>query len=107
METGGSLAQAIRKPTLTPKAIIHQKFGNKASYKIEEVEEPTQNGCPGLAILQKGPCLYRCSLELPDFSVVTGSFKKKKDAEQAAAQMALEKVGNASPLLTILISLEF
>ncbi|EOY25539.1 hypothetical protein QUC31_011642 [Theobroma cacao] len=93
METGGSLAHTIRKPTLTPKAIIHQKFGSKASYKVEEVEEPTQNGCPGLAILQKGPCLYRCSLELPDFSVVSGSFKKKKDAEQSAAQMALEKLG--------------
>ncbi|XWS11515.1 hypothetical protein CRYUN_Cryun37aG0004700 [Craigia yunnanensis] len=92
METGGSL-QSIRKPTLTPKAIIHQKFGNKASYNVEKVEEPTQNGCPGLAILQKGPCLYRCSLELPDFSVVSGSFKKKKDAEQSAAQMALEKLG--------------
>ncbi|MBA0568598.1 hypothetical protein Golob_006077 [Gossypium lobatum] len=93
METGGSLVQAIRKPTLTPKAIIHQKFGSKASYTVEEVEEPTQNGCPGLAILQKGPCLYRCSLELPDFTVVSGSFKKKKDAEQSAAQIALEKLG--------------
>ncbi|XVF26335.1 hypothetical protein REPUB_Repub14bG0007300 [Reevesia pubescens] len=41
----------------------------------------------------EGPCLYRCSLELPDFSVVSGSFKKKKDAEQSAAQMALEKLG--------------
>lgn len=100
METGGSLAQAIRKPTLTPKAIIHQQFGNKASYKVEEVEEPAQNGCPGLAILQKGPCLYRCRLELPDFTVESGSFKKKKDAEQSAAEMALEKVG-----ITLLISL--
>lgn len=103
METGGSLVQAIRKPTLTPKAIIHQKFGSKASYTVEEVEEPTQNGCPGLAILQKGPCLYRCSLDLPDFTVVSGSFKKKKDAEQSAAQIALEKV--LIFLVSILISL--
>ncbi|OMO83239.1 Double-stranded RNA-binding protein [Corchorus capsularis] len=93
METGGSLPHATRKPTLTPKAIIHQKYGNKASYKVEEVEEPAQNGCPGLAILQKGPCLYRCTLELPEFSVTSESFKKKKDAEQSAAQMALDKLG--------------
>ncbi|KAK8629062.1 hypothetical protein V6N13_077919 [Hibiscus sabdariffa] len=93
METGGSLAQAIRKPTLTPKAIIHQRFGSNASYTVKEVEEPAQNECPGLAILQKGPCLYRCTLELPDFTVVSDSFKKKKDAEQSAAQMALEKLG--------------
>ncbi|KAE8735713.1 Double-stranded RNA binding protein-related / DsRBD protein-related, putative isoform 2 [Hibiscus syriacus] len=63
METEGSLAQAIRKPTLTPKAIIHQKFGSKTSYT------------------------------LPDFTVVSESFKKKKDAEQSAAQMALKKLG--------------
>ncbi|KAJ7969132.1 Small RNA 2-O-methyltransferase [Quillaja saponaria] len=86
-------AVGARKTTLTPKAIIHQKFGDKASYKIEEVHESTPTGCPGLTIPQKGPCLYRCSLQLPEISVVSGTFKKKKDAEQCAAEMALEKLG--------------
>ncbi|GAV65633.1 dsrm domain-containing protein/Methyltransf_23 domain-containing protein [Cephalotus follicularis] len=93
METKGSPAVVVKKPPLTPKAIIHQKFGSKACYTVEEVQESAQNGCPGLAIQQKCPCLYRCSLQLPECSVVSGTFKKKKDAEQSAAEMALEKLG--------------
>ncbi|KAF3530438.1 hypothetical protein DY000_02037595 [Brassica cretica] len=50
--------------TLTPKEIIHQKFGVKASYRIEEVRVSSQN-----------TCLYRCHLQLPDFSVVSNVFK--------------------------------
>ncbi|XP_059666531.1 small RNA 2'-O-methyltransferase-like [Cornus florida] len=93
METEGYPGVAVKKPLLTPKAIINQKFGTKACYKVEEVQESTQNGCPGLAISQKGPCLYRCRLQLPEFSVVSETFKKKKEAEQSAAEMALEKLG--------------
>ncbi|VVB12259.1 unnamed protein product [Arabis nemorensis] len=81
------------KQTLTPKAIIHQKFGVKASYRIEEVHVSSQNDCRGLAKPRKGPCLYRCHLQLPDFSVVSNVFKKKKDSEQSAAELALEKLG--------------
>ncbi|CAL9226225.1 unnamed protein product [Arabidopsis halleri] len=81
------------KHTPTPKAIIHQKFGAKASYRVEEVHDSSQSGCPGLAIPQKGPCLYRCHLQLPDFSVVSNVFKKKKDSEQSAAELALDKLG--------------
>lgn len=85
--------ETIRKPAPTPKAIIHQRFGGKAVYKTEEVEEPPQNGCPGLVLLQKGPPLYRCTLEFPEFSVVSDVCRKKKDAEQSAAKMALDKLG--------------
>ncbi|CAL5372814.1 unnamed protein product [Camellia sinensis] len=60
---------------------------------VEEVQESTQNECPGLAIPQKGPCLYRCCLQLPEFSLVSETFKRKKDAEQSAAEMALLKLG--------------
>ena len=67
--------------TLTPKEIIHHKFGVKASYMIEEVHVSSQNSC-----------LYRCHLQLPDFSVVSNVFRKKKDSEQSAAELALEKV---------------
>ncbi|KAG6696325.1 hypothetical protein I3842_09G142000 [Carya illinoinensis] len=91
METGGSSSVATKKATLTPKAIIYQKFGSEARYYIEEVQEPAEYGCPGLAIPHKGPSLYRCSLQLPGISVVSGTFKKKKDAEQSAAEMAIEK----------------
>ncbi|PQQ21239.1 small RNA 2-O-methyltransferase [Prunus yedoensis var. nudiflora] len=79
--------------TFTPKAIVHKRFGSSACYKVEEVHESTQNGCPGLAIMQKGPCLYRCTLQLPEVTVVSGIFKKKKDAEHSAAELALEKLG--------------
>ncbi|KAA8519342.1 hypothetical protein F0562_013598 [Nyssa sinensis] len=92
MEMGRSPAVAVKK-SLTPKAIIYQRFGGKVCYEVEEVQESTENGCPGLAIPQKGPSLYRCCLQLPEFSVVSGTFKKKKDAEQSAAKMALEKLG--------------
>lgn len=92
MEAGGSPAVAVQKPTLTPKAIIYKRFGNSACYKVEEMQESTETGCPGLSISQKGPCLYRCSLQLPEISVVSGAFKKKKEAEQSAAELALEKV---------------
>ncbi|KAK7260428.1 hypothetical protein RIF29_26460 [Crotalaria pallida] len=84
---------APKKTIVTPKAIIQQSFGNKASYIVEEVLECHQTECPGLTIQQKGPCLYRCTLHLPKLSVVSGTFSKKKDAEQSAAQMAIEKLG--------------
>ncbi|KAL3512918.1 hypothetical protein ACH5RR_025635, partial [Cinchona calisaya] len=93
MEKLSSAAAAAKKSSLTPKAIISQKFGKKAFYKVEEVEESSQNECPGLAIQQKGPCLYRCSLQLPELSVVSETFRRKKDAEQAAAEKAIEKLG--------------
>ncbi|KNA23782.1 hypothetical protein SOVF_021960 isoform B [Spinacia oleracea] len=84
----------VKQPTLTPKAIIYQKYANKASYKIEEIlGQSSQNGCPGLAVSQKGPSLFRCHLELPDFSIVSQPCKKKKEAEQLAALMALQKLG--------------
>ena len=81
-----------KRPTITAKAIIHQKFGSEACYKVEEVRESHQTECPGLNILQKGPCLFRCKLQLPELSIVSGTFKKKKEAEQSAAEMALEMV---------------
>ncbi|KAK9714443.1 hypothetical protein RND81_06G094900 [Saponaria officinalis] len=85
--------ETAKNTTLTPKAIIHQKYGTKACYVIEEVQEPPQHGCPGLAFPQKGPSLFRCSLHLPDFSVVSSPCKKKKDAQQSAALLALQKLG--------------
>ncbi|XAR50966.1 Peptidylprolyl isomerase [Bertholletia excelsa] len=94
MEMKGTSALGAKKAAVTPKAIIHQIFCDKACYKTEEVRESsTQIGCPGLAIPQKGPCQFRCCLELPDFSVVSEPFNRKKDAEHAAAKMALEKLG--------------
>ncbi|VVB12258.1 unnamed protein product [Arabis nemorensis] len=71
------------KQTLTPKEIIHQKFGVKASYRIEEVHVSSKSA----------RCLYRCHLQLPEFSVVSNVFMKKNDSEQSAAELALEKLG--------------
>ncbi|KAM0072110.1 hypothetical protein Hdeb2414_s0001g00032751 [Helianthus debilis subsp. tardiflorus] len=83
-----------KKEIVNPKAIIHQRFGDKARYNIEEVQDNSSNGCPGLAIPQKGPCLYRCNLEHPEFSIVSDVFKRKKDAMQSAAEKALEKLSD-------------
>ncbi|KAF8732208.1 hypothetical protein HU200_016183 [Digitaria exilis] len=75
----------------TPKAVLHQRFGAKARYSVEEVREAV-GGCPGLAPQTRS--VYRCALELPGLSVATpGTFVRKKDAEQAAAQIALDKLG--------------
>ncbi|CAJ1935878.1 unnamed protein product [Sphenostylis stenocarpa] len=93
METREHLDVLPKKPTLTPKAIIHHNFGIKACYVVEEVKEVHQIKCPGLSIPQMGPCLYRCTLQLPELSVISGTFKKKKDAEQSAAEIAIEKLG--------------
>ncbi|KAL3631590.1 hypothetical protein CASFOL_024574 [Castilleja foliolosa] len=93
METGKSPANPMKKSTMTPKAIIHQRFGDKASYKVDEVQDSPQNVCPGLAIRQKGPCLYRCTLHLPDTIIISDTCKRKKDAEQSAAEKAIEKLG--------------
>ncbi|RLN35125.1 small RNA 2' [Panicum miliaceum] len=77
--------------TPTPKAVLHQRFGAKARYTVEEVREAV-GGCPGLAPQTRS--VYRCALELPGLSVATpGTFVRKKDAEQAAAQIALDKLG--------------
>ncbi|KAL6542684.1 hypothetical protein OROHE_010204 [Orobanche hederae] len=92
-ETGKFPANPTKKPSMTPKAIIHQQFGDKACYKVEEVQDLTQSGCPGLAIRQKGPCLYQCTLHLPDAVVVSDTCRRKKDAEQSAAEKAIEKLG--------------
>ncbi|KAG8083654.1 hypothetical protein GUJ93_ZPchr0016g2584 [Zizania palustris] len=81
-------------PTMTPKALIHQKYGAKASYRVEEVREAVDGGCPGLMVPQQARSVYRCSLDLPGLTVVTpGTFVRKKDAEQAAAQIAVDKLG--------------
>ncbi|KAF3774053.1 Small RNA 2'-O-methyltransferase [Nymphaea thermarum] len=75
------------------KAILNQKYASKACYRIEEVnDESANNACPGLAIPQQGQIKFRCRLELPECTVVSDVFTRKKDAEQAAAKMALEKV---------------
>lgn len=92
MSAGESQAIVAQKAALTPKAIINQKYGSKACYKVEEVQDSTGDGCPGLAINKKIPCLYKCNLQLPEISVVSRTFRKKKDAEQSAAELALEKV---------------
>lgn len=81
----------MKQPS-TPKAIIHQKFGLKARYRIEEVADVPESLCPGLAIPQQTKIQYRCVLELPDLTVSSGVFSRKKDAEQSAAQIAIEKV---------------
>lgn len=81
-----------KKEVVNPKAIIHKRFGDKAHYNVEEIQEFSSNGTPGLALPQKGPCLYRCTLELPEFSVMSDIRKRKKDAMQSAAEKALEKL---------------
>ncbi|XP_030969522.1 small RNA 2'-O-methyltransferase-like isoform X1 [Quercus lobata] len=93
MENGKSPADVVKKTNLAPKSIIFQKFGSKACYKVEEVQESYEKGCPGLAIPQKGPCSYRCILQLPEITIESGIFKRKKDAEKSAAEMAIEKLG--------------
>ncbi|CAM0905424.1 unnamed protein product [Alopecurus aequalis] len=80
-------------PTATPKALIHQRYSAKAVYRAEEVREAVDGGCPGLALPQSTRCVYRGHLDLAGvLSVSTpGTFVRKKDAEQAAAQMAIDK----------------
>ncbi|KAF3788224.1 Small RNA 2'-O-methyltransferase [Nymphaea thermarum] len=103
-ETSSDLIMALREldeaPKPTPKkagasskAILNQKYASKACYRIEEVnDESANNACPGLAVPQQGQIKFRCRLELPEFTVVSDVFTRKKDAEQAATKMALEKV---------------
>lgn len=93
METQEAHPVAVKRPALTPKALIHQKYGTKACYRTEEVPESIDSGCPGLVIPQKVKCLYRCYLDLPELSVTSETFTRKKDAEQAAAKIAIEKLG--------------
>ncbi|KAK1304230.1 Small RNA 2'-O-methyltransferase [Acorus calamus] len=87
------LTLVAKRSSLTPKALLHQKYGNKACYKIEEVQESIDSSFPGLALPQQVRCRYRCCLELPELTFVSDAFMRKKDAEQAAAQMAIEKLG--------------
>lgn len=92
-EAGKPQASPTKMSSLTPKAIIHQKYGDKASYKVEEVQVTPENGCPGLAIPQKAPpCFYHCTLHLPEITIVSDICKRKKEAEQSAAEKAIEKV---------------
>ena len=89
-EAVGCRRRAMPTAAPTPKAVLHQRFGAKARYTVEEMREAV-GGCPGLAPQTRS--VYRCALELPGLSVTTpGTFVRKKDAEQAAAQIALDKV---------------
>ncbi|VAH30473.1 unnamed protein product [Triticum turgidum subsp. durum] len=38
--------------TATPKAVIHQRYGAKAVYRVDEVREAVDGVCPGLALPQ-------------------------------------------------------
>ncbi|KAK1304231.1 Small RNA 2'-O-methyltransferase [Acorus calamus] len=42
-----------KRSSLTPKALLHQKYGSKACYKIEEVQESIDSSFPGLALPQQ------------------------------------------------------
>lgn len=77
---------------ITPKAVLYQKYGSKAVYKIEELKETIESGCSGLFIPQQVRTLHRCCLELPELVVTSDVFTRKKDAEQSAAKLAIEKV---------------
>uniref|UniRef100_M4FBB9 Uncharacterized protein n=3 Tax=Brassica TaxID=3705 RepID=M4FBB9_BRACM len=72
------------KLSLTPKKTIHQKFGVKASYMIDQIHVSSQNTCL---------CWYR--LQLPEFSVVSNVFKKKQDSEQSTAEWLSRRVSSA------------
>lgn len=93
MEVKETPAAALRRPAPTPKALIHEKYGTQACYIVEEVQQSVDSICPGLVIAQKSQILYRCCLVLPELSVTSDTFTKKKDAEQSAAKMAVEKLG--------------
>lgn len=92
MGTQESSAVVVKWPMPTPKALIHQKFGHKACYRIEEIVQSAENDCVGLVIPQQTNSLYRCYLDLPELSVTSDTFARKKDAEQSAAKIAIEKV---------------
>eukprot|EP00252_Welwitschia_mirabilis_P015854 TRINITY_DN3523_c0_g1_i3.p1 TRINITY_DN3523_c0_g1~~TRINITY_DN3523_c0_g1_i3.p1 ORF type:complete len:235 (-),score=44.42 TRINITY_DN3523_c0_g1_i3:1327-2031(-) len=88
------------KPTtMTPKALIYRKYGDRARYKTEPVLEEAPSEGPQMKILvnQAKQYKYRCRLhlpklsDLPELSVTSAIFRKKKDAEQDAARIALEK----------------
>lgn len=78
--------------TLTPKTVIKNKYGAKAIFTIEPVQDEPPADAPKLLVPQHRPIKFRCCLELPEFSVTSDVFSKKKDAEQAAAKMALDKL---------------
>ena len=78
--------------TLTPKTIIKNKYGARASFTIEPVQDEPPADAPKLLVPQHRQTKFRCCLELLEFSVTSDVFSKKKDAEQAAAKMALDKV---------------
>ncbi|KAG0485331.1 hypothetical protein HPP92_009410 [Vanilla planifolia] len=93
LETEEISKVAMEQPALAPKAFIHQKFGSKALYRIEEIKQPIETSCSGLPFAQNVQCLYICHLDLPELSVRSDPFPRKKDAEHAAAKMAIEKLG--------------
>lgn len=97
MESQEAPAVSVKRLELTPKALIHHKYGRTACYRIEEVKQHVENDCPGLVIPQQFRSLYRCHLDLPDLSFTSDMFPKKKDAEQAAAKIAIEKVLRHEP----------
>ncbi|KAH9288302.1 hypothetical protein KI387_032419, partial [Taxus chinensis] len=79
--------------TNTPKAIIFNKYGQNAHYKTEIVPAEPAEDAPRLLVSQPRQNKYCCCLELPEFSVTSDIFIRKKDAEQAAAKLAIEKLG--------------
>lgn len=79
--------------TPTPKTIINNKYGARALFTIESVQDEPAADAPKLLVPQPRQTKFCCRLELPEFSVTSAVFTKKKDAEKAAAKMAVDKLG--------------
>jgi hypothetical protein len=86
----------------TPKAKLHQVYANTGKRCVYEtravvVEQAAPVVSPdGLldftGVKEERPT-FECTLHLPDGSTfLSGSFSRKKDAEQEAARLALQKV---------------
>lgn len=104
MEVKETPAAALRRPSPTPKSLIHDRYGTQACYIVEEVQQSVDSICPGLVIAQKSQILYRCCLVLPELSVTSDTFTRKKDAEQSAAKMAVEKVQFSKNIIPSIIN---
>ncbi|KAH9288303.1 hypothetical protein KI387_032420 [Taxus chinensis] len=72
---------------LHPKSIINKKYGSKAQYITTDVVVGGENA------QQFRQNNFQCCLKIDEISATSDVFIRKKDAEQHAAKLALEKLG--------------
>lgn len=71
--------------TPTPKTIINNKYGARAVFTIESVQDEPAADAPKLLVPQPRQTKFCCRLELPEFSVTSAVFHQEEGCRESSS----------------------